>query len=229
MLDVNSPFLVIGHRGCAGIEPENTLLAVRRALELGCQIVEVDVHLVGGELAVIHDSTVNRTTNGLGSVSSFSLEELRRLDAGKGERIPLLSDVLDICEGKVGVNVEIKGKGCARALAKMLESRADVIVSSFDWGQLEEFACLSPEIDVAVLVDKKSKIDAAFRLAQKLEAIAVNPSVRVLSGSLVERAHEAGMKVYSYTVRSQRDLNHVLESGADGCFADDPAMVLNQV
>jgi glycerophosphoryl diester phosphodiesterase len=162
-------------------------------------------------------------------VASFSLEELRRLDAGKGERIPLLSEVLDVCDGRVATNVEIKGKGCARVLAKMLEGRADVIVSSFDWVQLEEFARLSPEVDIAVLVDKKSKIDAAFRLAKKLEATAVNPSVRVLSESLVERAHEAGMKVYSYTVRSQRDLNHILESGADGCFADDPAMVLNQV
>ena len=100
----------VGHRGAAGHEPENTLRSFRKALDLGADMVELDVHLCGtGELVVIHDETVDRTTDGSGSVRDMPFHELRGLDAGKGERIPTLREVLDLLEGRAGVNIELKG------------------------------------------------------------------------------------------------------------------------
>src|SRR6266511_3945699 len=102
--------IVVGHRGAAGLEPENTLRAFRRGIELGVDYVECDVHLTrDGHLAVIHDETVDRTTDGHGPVAGFSLEELRRLDAGQGERIPTLEEVLATTRGHVRLLIELKG------------------------------------------------------------------------------------------------------------------------
>ncbi|MGJ8672110.1 glycerophosphodiester phosphodiesterase [Rubritalea sp.] len=231
MLDVNSHFLTIGHRGCAGLEPENTLRSVRRAVELGCKMVEVDVHVVDGELVVIHDFSVDRTTNGKGEVEDYTMTDLRELDAGLGERIPLLGEVLDLCfMAGVAVNIEIKGLACVGSLVSLMKERLlpEIVISSFDLPQLEEFRSKCDHIQIAVLVDKSSQLDRAFDLAQRLSAVAINPSLKILDRSLVERAHVLGLKVYSYTVKTVGDYDRVLESGADGCFADDPRMVLER-
>ncbi|HID15455.1 MAG TPA: glycerophosphodiester phosphodiesterase, partial [Candidatus Atribacteria bacterium] len=107
--DLKNKFLVVAHRGASAYEPENTLRAIRRAIEIGADVVEIDVRLTkDGYPVVIHDETVDRTTNGSGLVNEFSLDELRKLDAGKGEKIPLLSEVLDLVAGKINVFIEIK-------------------------------------------------------------------------------------------------------------------------
>src|SRR5215212_9974873 len=100
--------IVVGHRGAAALEPENTLRGFRRGIELGCDYLECDVHLTrDGRLAVIHDDMVDRTTNGHGPVAGFSLEELRRLEAGQSECIPTLVEVLDTTRGHVRLLVEL--------------------------------------------------------------------------------------------------------------------------
>src|SRR5579884_3789243 len=88
-------FLCIGHRGARGHEPENTVRSVRRALELGADGIEIDVYFVDGELIVIHDPTLDRTTNGRGRIVRKTFAQLRSLDAGKGERIPTLREIFE--------------------------------------------------------------------------------------------------------------------------------------
>src|SRR5436309_1394238 len=100
------PFLCIGHRGARGHEPENTVRSVRRAMELGANGIEVDVYFVDGELIVIHDDTLDRTTNGHGPVVEQSLDFIRSLDAGKGEKIPTLREIFDAVDRRAFINVE---------------------------------------------------------------------------------------------------------------------------
>jgi glycerophosphoryl diester phosphodiesterase len=225
----NLPFVVIGHRGCAGVEPENTLRGIRRAIDLGCEMVEVDVRKVDGELVLIHDDSVDRTSSSKGRIEDFSLTELRDLDFGKGEVIPLLVEVLNLCEGKVKLNIELKGKGVAVlvvSLLKQREGRDDVVISSFDWSQLTQVSSQS-DLPIAVLVLNKSEELAAFDLARELSAESINPSLEMIDRSFVELAHRMGLSVACYTVISVADAKKVIKLGADACFADDPQMVMN--
>ena len=231
-MNENLPFLVIGHRGCAGVEPENTLKGVEAALDAGCKMIEIDVHLVESELVVIHDFSVNRTTNGRGNVSAIDLSYLRSLDAGNGEKVPFLCEVLELCHGRATVNVELKGDRTAGAVVALLLLRGgadDVVVSSFDWEMLRRFKFADTDVPIAVLVDDSALVDKAFEVANDLNAIAVNPSLKILTNELVSRVHEAGMKVNVFTVKSREDAQKVIDSGADACFADDPSMVLEML
>ena len=100
---------MIGHRGASGYEPENTLRSFEKALELGCSWIELDVHVVGDQLVVIHDDDLSRTTDGFGLVSTSSFNYLRSLNAGKGEQVPILQEVLDLVGQRCRVNIELKG------------------------------------------------------------------------------------------------------------------------
>ncbi len=113
--------LCFAHRGASGHEPENTLLAVEKAIVLGADWIEVDVYAVEGELIVIHDERLERTTNGTGCVMDKTLAYLRSLDAGKGQRIPTLREVFDCVDRRVGINVELKGPDTAGLAVSLID------------------------------------------------------------------------------------------------------------
>lgn len=148
----------IGHRGASAHEPENTMLAFRRALELGADGLELDVHLSSdGTLVVIHDGTLDKTTSGSGLVSETSLAAIRALDAGKGEQVPLLEEVIDEFAGQCLLLIEIKGGGSEIPTADMIRAKgvvASVIVSSFDPAKLAAMKEYAPEIETAVLTGR---------------------------------------------------------------------------
>lgn len=148
----------IAHRGASAHEPENTMLAFRRALELGADGLELDVHLSSdGAAVVIHDSTLDKTTDGSGQVRETSLAQLRALDAGKGERIPLLEEVIDEFAGRCLLLIELKGAGSEIPTADMIRAKgvvSSVIVSSFDPAKLARMKAHAPEIETAVLTGR---------------------------------------------------------------------------
>jgi glycerophosphoryl diester phosphodiesterase len=133
-----------GHRGARGHAPENTVCSVRKALELGADGVEVDVHFADGQLVVIHDDTLERTTNGQGRVAKKSFIYLRSLDAGSGERIPMLADIFNAVNRRAVINVELKGPHTAAPVAALIAeyvsrhgwSYDDFLVSSFDHARI---------------------------------------------------------------------------------------------
>ena len=125
--------LIIGHRGACGLEPENTLRSVQRAMDLGVDMVEIDIYEHEGRLIVMHDETLDRTTNGVGKYSDYSLDHLRKLDAGKGERIPYLEEVIELTRDKVGLNIEIKGRGVVPLLDQTIHSDDGFLVSFINW------------------------------------------------------------------------------------------------
>ena len=223
-----SEFLAIGHRGCMALEPENTMRGFRRALELGCEMIETDLHLVDGELILLHDVRLERTTNGEGDLADISLEELRKLDAGKGEKVPLLTELMDLCAGKdVVLNLEIKGGGVVEPMLEMLERypKQEVVVSSFDWAQLRDCHERKPELPLAVLVEDLDLVSDSLVVFKELGAVSWNPDLQLLNDASVKVIHDLGGKVYPFTVKTEVDLELVLAAGCDGAFVNDPIAV----
>ena len=223
-MPASSRLYVIGHRGAAGHEPENTLRSVEAALRLGVDAVEVDVHAVDGRLVVIHDERLERTTNGHGRLADHTFAQLRALDAGRGERIPTLDEVLDAVRGRAELVVELKCAGTAAPVAALLRARGlaadDVVVSSFDHVELARLRALLPEVRRGALVGGVPLGYAAF--ARDLGAHSVHMSAEFLRAPFVDDAHRRGMVVWVYTVNRADDAARVRALGADGVFSDVP-------
>ena len=222
------PTLCIGHRGAKGHQPENTLPSFARAIDLGCDWVELDVHLLEGELIVIHDSSVNRTTNGSGAIETFSLEALRRLDAGNGAQIPTLTEVTDLIANRCGINVELKGKHTAAAVSDHLSKLCDngwhadrFLISSF---YHRELALADPKFHRGALFAKR--LPDEWERAARLGAYSVNFELKDVDEALVNLAHEKGYRIFVYTVNKPRDIERMLALGVDGLFSDYPDRVI---
>lgn len=225
-----SGLLCIGHRGACGHEPENTLRSVRRALELGVHGIEIDVHCAGGELVVIHDAKLQRTTNGQGYVARKTLEELRALDAGMGERIPTLREVFETVNRAAFINIELKGKRTAAPVTALIREFVanhgwqyeDFMVSSFDRGQLR--AVKDPKIPIALLLTRPTRLYGLS--ARRVKATAVNPAARFVTAKFVQDAHRRGLRVFPYTVNAPGEIARLRKLGVDGVFSDFPERVL---
>lgn len=226
-------FTVIGHRGARGHAPENTLLAIDTAIRLGAPWVEFDVQLHdSGELLVFHDLSLERTTNGQGFLANQSLGMLRALDAGGGQQIPTLTEVLDLVEQQVGVNIELKSAGgTGEAVAGVIRSYLDAgwppekfLVSSFHLPELWEFKQYAPEIPIGALICGVP-LDWAG-CAVELGAATLNLSSEFVDPRLIEDAHKHGIKVFVYTVNDPAELRQLREMGVDGVFSDYPDRAL---
>ncbi|HEY3899057.1 MAG TPA: glycerophosphodiester phosphodiesterase family protein [Chthoniobacter sp.] len=226
-----SNFLCIGHRGAAGHEPENTLRSVRRAIEMGAHGIEIDVRLVHGELLVMHDAKLDRTTNGRGLLVRKPLAVLRSLDAGKGERIPTLREVIETIGQRAFLNIELKGRGTAKPVSSLIDQfvrergwqYGDFLVSSFMRAELR--AIPDPQIPIGLLLTRPTRLYALS--ARRVHASAVNPAVRYVTARFVEDAHRRGLRVFPYTANSPEEIQRLKELGVDGVFTDFPERVLD--
>ena len=218
-------FLIIGHRGAAALVPENTLASFAKALELGVDAVELDVYAIEGRLLVIHDDTLERTTNGKGKLASHPLAALRALDAGGGERIPFLEEVFDLVAGRVAINVELKGKGTALPVAAVAARYPNtrVIVSSFDHRELTAFRATTKATPVAPLFDRDHP--RMFEIATELSAWSVNVSRKIASRALLDAARERALRTLVYTVNDPAEASRLQRDGAGGVFTDCPDKV----
>lgn len=225
---VPGSFFCFAHRGARGYEPENTLVAFDRALDLGARWIEADVFAVENELLVFHDEWLERTTNGTGRVMQSSLQYLRTLDAGKGQKIPLLTEVMELIDARAGINIELKGEGSAAPTARLIEkslkksrwTENHFLVSSFNHPELLAFSSLLPEIRIGALTGSIPLGLAAF--ADELGAWSVHASIEFVNREFVEDAHERGKKMFVYTVNHQYDFARLLDLGVDGVFTDYP-------
>jgi glycerophosphoryl diester phosphodiesterase len=223
----------IAHRGASLQAPENTLLAFTRALDLGVTWLELDVHHVHGRLLVIHDDTLDRTTSGSGPLEGLTLDELRALDAGEGEPIPFLDEVLELARGRARLNVELKGPGTAAPTVRCLQEavasgqwRLDqFVVSSFDWDQLADARRLEPALPIAPLVGKGAGGEV-LETADRLGAEAIHISRWSARARLVASAHQRGLAVRVFTVNREWEYDLMLRLGVDGFFTDDPRRAL---
>ncbi len=212
-----------------GYEPENTIKSFKKALKLNVDIIELDVHVCkSGELIVIHDEKVNRTTNRKGLVSEKTLSELKKLDAGKGEKIPTLSEVLDIIDRKAKINIELKGPKTAKPVHELIKNftknkgwnNSDFIVSSFYPKELIKFHKLNPKIKAGFLIQRKPNL--YMKLIKKAGASSMNVSMKFVNKELIKDAHNIGLKVYVWTVNNPKDIERMKKLGVDGIFSNFP-------
>lgn len=225
--------LKIGHRGAKGYEPENTLIAFEKAINLGVDGIELDVHLSSdNELIVIHDETVDRTTNGKGEVNQLSLKELKALKIEITEKIPTLNEVLDVVNKRCFINIELKGIGTAQPVIQLIthyisEKNWDYnnfIISSFDWKMLEETHSLDSKIKIGVLTEES--IDKALAFAKKINAFSIHPDYELLSKENVILMQQNGFEVYPWTVNSENAIQKIKSFNVNGIISDFPDRIL---
>ncbi|MEU3227173.1 glycerophosphodiester phosphodiesterase family protein [Streptomyces sp. NPDC006976] len=215
-------FLTIGHRGVAGVEPENTLRSFVHAEQAGMDLIELDLHLSkDGALAVMHDAEVDRTTDGSGPIAEKTLAELRALDAGQGERVPVFEEVLDAVRSPI--QAEIKDVAAARTLAGVMRERdlvARVEVISFHDEAIAEIAQLVPGVRTALVASRWGG-DLVDR-AKAVGATRLVLNIRRITLELVEQAHAEGLTVVGWTVNTQDQLRLARGLGLDGVTTDHP-------
>lgn len=205
-----------------GVEPENTLRSFVAAQQAGLDLIELDLHLSkDGALVVMHDAEVDRTTDGTGPIADKTLEELRALDAGRGERVPVFEEVLDAV--RTPLQAEIKDVAAARALAEVMQRRdlvSRVEVSSFHDEAVAEIARLVPGVRTALIASRYGT-DVVER-AQEAGAATLCLNIRRLTLEVVEHARKADLRVIGWVVNTQDDLRLVRALQLDGATTDYP-------
>ncbi|MCP8314036.1 MAG: glycerophosphodiester phosphodiesterase [archaeon] len=216
--------IVIAHRGASAYEPENTLRAIKRALELNANMIEVDVRLSkDNHIIVIHDDSVDRTTNGKGYVKDLMLEELKKLDAGKGERIPTLQEVINTVRNKAILIIEIKVLNIEDSVVKIIEKEGiekEVIITSFYHSILRRIKELNSIIRTGVIF-KCHPVKSAD-LALNAHANSLFPEHKYILKEMVEEVHKHDLEIYPWTIDDLDRANQLIKMGVDGIVTNKP-------
>jgi glycerophosphoryl diester phosphodiesterase len=227
------PFMVIAHRGASSYAPENTLAAFDLALQMGARHIELDVDFTSdGHIVVIHDDTVDRTTNGSGPVTSHTLAALRSFDAGSsfgarfaGERVPTFDEVLERYKGRVHIHTEIKGRSphLSQRTADLIRRHGmekQVTITSFQKTRLEEMRVYAAEFPTGWLVAEVS--DATIAQARAIGVSQLCPRANTVTPELVRRLHAEGFVARAWGVSNEALMQQVVQAGADGMTVNFP-------
>jgi glycerophosphoryl diester phosphodiesterase len=247
--------LVIAHRGGAGLWPENTVYAFERASELGVDVLELDVRASSdGQLVVIHDERVERTTDGAGAVAALTLEELKRLDAGyrwtpdggrtfplraRGLTVPTLAEVFErFPHARFNIEPKQETPSVVEPLCRLLRERGmtgSVLVASFRRHVMEEFRAVCPEVATSASTAEATRFLALYKtglgnsyspVMSALQVPEYAGSMPVLTRGFVEAAHGRGLEVHAWTINDAGDMRRLLEVGVDGIITDYPDRLL---
>lgn len=215
--------LKIGHRGAKAYEPENTLRSFKRAIELGVDAVELDVRRTkDNKIVVIHNADVNKTTDGNGSVSDFTLEEIKKLVTEKGEQIPTLGEVLDFVGKRVKILVELKETGIEEKVLDLIIEKElidNVIIISFNEAALRKVRELNDEVVTGLIYVRHKN---PLRSGLELKAEYLLPLYRFTHSANVKKAHEKGLKVIVWTINKPEEVEEYKKKGVDGIASDRP-------
>ena len=236
--------LIIAHRGYRAKYPENTLASFSAALDIGVKMIELDVMLTRDrKMVVIHDATLERTTDGHGQVNGYTLQELKALDAGSwfhpsfaGERLPELEEVLDLVSDRTLLNIEIKSNAYEPhhppdaierqvvELVRRKKAHASVLISSFEWKILDSVASMETPPAIALISKYPAESDNVKRCI-KLKAFSWHPNCRELTYDQVKTMREQGIRVFPYNVDSREEYQQMIQMGVDGVITSDPPLV----
>ena len=221
--------LKIGHRGAKGHEPENTLISFQKALDMQVDGIELDVHLsADGELIVIHDETIDRTTNGIGLVNTLSLRQLKKCQINNHHEIPLLSEVFDLVNKNCFINIELKSYETAEKVVELIEDYVSeknwkyeqFLISSFDWNALQQVRFLNERIQIGVLTE--TDLDLALAFAKFIQAKSIHPHFHMLSEENVSKIQSKGLQVFPWTVNEREDVEKIKSYKVNGIITDFP-------
>ena len=223
---------MIGHRGARGHLAENTLPSIAKALELGVDGIEIDVfRCASEELVVFHDQTLEKLTNATGYIEQLDLDSIRNIEVLNGFTIPTLEEVLNLINGRVMLNIELKGSQTAILTDQMLQtffeketwSAEKILISSFDWEELKLFYEVNQKVPIAILTED-DPLDA-LPIAKELNAVAINPNYKSLNKENLTKIHKKGLKIYPWTVNQPEEISALLALGVDGIITDFPERV----
>ena len=221
--------LKIGHRGAKGHAPENTLISFRKAVDMQVDGIELDVHRsADGELMVIHDETIDRTTNGKGFVNRLSLRELKGVLIENKHQIPTLEEVLDLVNQECFVNIELKSYETAEKTVELIEKYIEeknwnydrFLVSSFDWNALQQVRFLNDEIPIGVLTE--TDLDLALAFAKFIQAKSIHPHFHLLTKANTARMQEKRLQVIPWTINKTEDIQKIKSFKVNGIITDFP-------
>ena len=217
--------LNIAHRGASAYKPENTLASFQKAIDLNVDMIEFDIRLSKDKkIVVIHDETVDRTTNGRGKVRNKDLEQLKLLNAGDGESIPTLEEVLTLIGGRCLINIEIAERGIAKRLVEALQPFYymwdSIVISSFSFKELKIFYYYMPTMKVSYLSEGLTVRN--MKEISQLPIYSLNLSKDLLKKDLVEWLHSMDFKVFAFTVNTDKGLKQMRNLNVDGIFTDSP-------
>ena len=222
--------LNIGHRGAMGHEPENTLVSIKKAIDLGADGFEIDVFkCLSGEIVLFHDKYLDKLTDGEGLIEKKSLIDLKKLSVlGTDNKIPTLNEVLNIINKQIFLNIELKGKNTAKASLELVEkfinqkkiSSENILFSSFNWNELEKLRELNSDVKIALITENDPLL--AIETAKKLKAFAINPNYKDLNKKNIKIIHNNDFKIYTWTVNKKRDISKMKLLKVDGIITDFP-------
>lgn len=221
--------LKIGHRGAKGYEPENTLVSFQKALDMHVDGIELDVHLsADGEIIVIHDETIDRTTNGNGFVNALSLHELKAFRINEKYHIPTLKEVFDLVNQDCFINIELKSYEATDKVVSLIEKYVakkgwkydQFLVSSFDWNALQQVAFLNAKIPLGVLTE--TDLDLALAFAKFILAKSIHPHFHLLTKENTAQMQEKGLQVFPWTINEVADIQKIKTFHVDGIITDFP-------
>lgn len=221
--------LKMGHRGAKAYVAENTIASIKKALEIGVDGIEIDVHkCASGELVVFHDYTVDRMTDGTGEVGKHTLIELKSLKVDGTYSIPTLQEVLNVIDKRCILNIELKGKDTATETCKIVAEYIQdkgweinhFLISSFQHHELIAVSKINPDLRLGVLT--KASVTEAMEFAQTINAYAVHPNFALLSRDTVKLAQDKGYKVITWTVNDYDSIERITSYGVDAIITDNP-------
>ncbi|MFX1574557.1 MAG: glycerophosphodiester phosphodiesterase [Promethearchaeota archaeon] len=226
-------FCVIGHKGATAIAPENTLKAFKKAIELKADYIEFDIHhTLDKEIIIHHDEDTLRTTGVFKMIKDATLEELKKLNAGEGEQIPTLQELINISKGKIKLQPEIKVSGLAYDLTNILRTSNLIetsIVSCFEIVELLKVKEIEPQLKLGYLIPKVltklQPIKQYIKRAVANEFYAIHPYHTSVNKNLVEYTHRSGLKINVWTVNDEEIMKRLIDLGVDGIFTDDIALL----
>ncbi|MER3446394.1 MAG: glycerophosphodiester phosphodiesterase [Candidatus Dadabacteria bacterium] len=222
----NQRFIKIAHRGASAYEPENTIRSFKKAIKMRADMIEFDVRLSRDRhLVIMHDERVDRTTNGNGLVREKTLSELRRLDAGKGERIPTFEEVIDLAKGKTGFVIELKEPGTEGGVISLVIENSligDVFVVSFYPDLIKRVKDLEPRIRTGLILYSSPD---PIGLAKGCLADAVAPFHNFITEDLVKKAHSSGLIIITWTVDIREEAEKLKDMGLDGIVTNKPDLI----
>jgi len=208
---------VIAHRGASFLEPENTIRAVERAVKMGADFVEVDVRVSkDNKLVVMHDPDINRTTDGKGLVKDYTVQELKNFDAGDGETVPTLDEIITCVKDRIGLVIEIKEPGTeVKILEKIDENNLEnVILTSFYHKSIKNARKTDPSVDAGIIFTCQP-VDVN-QMVSNAGANIIFPSYRYMNEDMVKQAQNKGISVYPWTIDDPEIFEKFVEMGVDG-------------
>ena len=218
---------IVGHRGARGYEPENTLLSIRKGIECGANFVEVDVRKTRDNMLVLmHDERVDRTTNGYGLLKEMTFEELRKLDAGKGQIVPTLKEVLQFVRNKCNIILEIKEPGTEKeVLEEVIKEKMlnNVIFASFYPLALSNIKNLNRNARISLIFYKEPYKN--LELAERMEVEIMAPEYHLVNESFIKSCKDRDLKVNTWTVDSEEDIRKIIKYSPFAITTDYPCLL----